>query len=287
MKKLALFMLTVFLLSAVPPASGAPLKGYYKNYLVTVEVENDRSMRIQEEITYHNTSGTVRLTLSKTIPNENVENVEVSDSQGTLNYEISQTDSSTTISFETRWISPGDDYTYYINYVVPNSVSGTGIEYRAYYWGNTFNIRCENFTLTMRGPPGTYPFLSTPEAELLSLDPPTWRYSTSFGKGERFEGFRGRFYEHPAYYLITLSYLITGLGETKSLTFDIIALNPDDNWQFSSIVSSSPASSGSYFDDDNNLHLLFTVEDLETGEVISVTVQLPVSYTHLTLPTKA
>jgi len=273
-KKTALILLAVFLFSTLPLASGAPLKGYYKKYSVTIEVDNDRSMRIHEQITYHNPSGTVKLTLSKTIPNENVENINISDSQGSLDYEVSQTDASTTISFETRWISGGSDYVYNIEYVVPNSVSGTGVEYRAYYWGNTFNVRCENFTLTMQGPPETYPFLSTPEAELVSLDPPTWRYSASYEKGENFGGFRGRFYEHPAYYLVTLNYSMTGQGETENPTLDIIVLNSENRWQFSSVVSSSLACSGSYFDDDNNLHLLFEADDLSLGEYESIVIQL-------------
>lgn len=258
---------------AFPLVGGAPASGYYEDYEITVEARADRSMRVQESLTYRNTlPRTVKLPITKTIPSPDVENVQVWDYQGPLEFEVSKTEEDTTISFETPWISPRQRYSYHLSYSVSGVVRGVGVEYRVYFWGINFSIRCDNFTLVLKGPSETYPFSCRPQAELASMDPPTWRYSASFDEGESFGGLRARFYEHPAYYLVSLSYTMTGLEKTDRIILDTTVLNPGVRWQFSSIALSSSPPTGSYLDADNNLHLFFDFQDPEGP--LSVSVQL-------------
>lgn len=268
MRKAIFVLIFALVFAGKAPLVEAQLSGYYEKYEIKAVIENDRSINIQETLTYVNTAASsVKLTLTRTIPSNQVENIRIWDGSGQIDYEENVSGDNTRLTFETNWISAGEHYTYYENYSILDMVYGSGVEYRVGLWSTTTETRYDNYTIILQGPAGTYPFLTSPEADLVSTDPPTWRYSTVLGKNETFGGLRAKFYGHPAYYKVKLSHVFsnnTG-SQTTGLGLDTILLNNDIPWQFSSVVSSSLPVQTMYFDEDNNLHAIFDVGDIPPG----------------------
>lgn len=265
----------LLVLASVPIGASAPLSGYYKSWEITLEATRERDLLVSEQQVYHNTSAkSVRLSINRLIPVSSIENLSVWDDSGPLEFALNENESGVSVSFETRWISPRSDYRYFISYTAPGAVGGTGFEYRVHGWGNTFATRCENYTLTVIGPENTYPFLSNPEMEVVSYDPPTFRFSSSFDESDVFERVLCKFYETPAYYLVDVSYVVSAYSFTERFVLDVVVLNRENSWQFSSLVLVSPDPSNLYFDEDNNLHLVFDLRDLSPTSVLPIHIQL-------------
>ncbi len=265
----------LLVLSAFPPLAAAEVSGYYEFYEIRATFENDRALNILETSTYVNpTSQTVKLTLNKSIPSDNVENIRIWDSSGDLSTQTSTANGRTSVTFETSWINPSQHYTFYENYNVNGMVLGSDSEYRLSLWGLTAQTRYDNFNAVVQGPTGSYPFLSSPEATLVSQDPPTWRYSTSLQENESFEGLFTKFYYSPVFYKVTLNRTLTSLGSTSGATLDTIVLNREIPWQFSSVISTSSGVNTMYFDAENNLHAVFDVGDVTSSSAKNVRVEL-------------
>jgi transglutaminase-like putative cysteine protease len=283
MKRIALSIVLSFVLcSFAPLATAEQGLGYYERYEINCEIENDRSLRVNKTMVFVNTSSSqnVRLPENIFISSTLIENVSAWDDTGDLSAEVKTENDNASISFQTRWISPGQRYTFHVSYAVPNLVSGTGVEYRLNYGATVAdakidNIRYENYSITVEGPFGAYPFLSDPEVELASLDPPTWGYFKSIGENETFGGFYTKFYQHPAYYLVTLSHVFSSSsGSATDINLDTILFPGDVPWQSSAIVSSSIILDTLYNDAENNLHAVFDVGDLSAGRSKTVTIKL-------------
>jgi transglutaminase-like putative cysteine protease len=279
-----LALILVFISGISTPVSEAgQSSGHYELYEIRAEIGDDRSLRVEKTMVFKNTSPTqeIRLPENILILSTLVENVEAWDDSGDLDPEIEIGSDNTRISFWTRWIQPKKSYTYHVSYAVRNAVSGIGVEYRLNYRtlivdAIVKDTRYENYTLTVQGPPGTYPFLSIPEVDLVSLYPPIWRYSTTLEPSEGFEGFSARFYESPAFYKITLSYIFSNPRDTPTswLSLDTILFGEGIPWQFSSIISSSIPVKTLYFDVENNLHAVFELGEIPPGGTESLSVEL-------------
>jgi transglutaminase-like putative cysteine protease len=256
---------------ALSEASETP-QNYYKKWTVVIEASRERNIQVKEEITYHNSSSnTIRLTINHPVPFSNVANIRVWDDSGPLEF----TWDGENISFKTRRIAPNSDYTYRISFTAIAAVGGTGFEYRVYVWGRTLRLRCDNYTIVVRGPENTYPFLSTiSAADVVSYDPPTFRISGLLEPRESIPGGTFKFYESPGYYLVEARYDVKPTAYNDRFVLDVIVLNRDNRLQFSALVSALPTPDSLYFDEDNNLHLVFELEDLAPPSVYPVRMQM-------------
>jgi transglutaminase-like putative cysteine protease len=264
---LSLFMLLTFL-PLGEAARPSHTSGYYESYTIEYEIEADKSLNVSETLVYVNSSlGGIKVTITKRIPNTQLENMSVRDSSGDLSFQTSVQDNHTVVIFETALIPGGQHYTYYVSYAALGAVQGTGPEYRASLGGFSAGEAYDNYTVIVRGPPGTYPFLSDPQADA-TYDPPTFTYSTSLQAGDSFGGLAVRFYTQPAFYMLRLEYSFAnqGLSSTTGLTLDTILFNSDIPWQTSALFSSSTPVKTMYVDNENNWHGVFDVGNIQPGE---------------------
>ena len=263
---LSLFMLLTFL-PLGEAARPSHTSGYYESYTIEYDVGTDKGLDVLETLVYvNNSSLSIGLTITKRIPNTQLENLSVRDSSGDISFQTSVQESYTEVTFETT-ITGGQHYTYYVSYTALGMVQGTGPEYRASLGGFSAGETYDNYTVIVRGPPGTYPFLSDPQADV-TYDPPTFTYSTSLQAGDSFEGLVVRFYNQPAFYTLRLGYSFTNQGSsnTTGLTLDTILFNSDVPWQTSALFSSSNPVKTMYVDNDNNWHGVFDVGNVQPGE---------------------
>ncbi|MFN4133742.1 MAG: transglutaminase-like domain-containing protein, partial [Candidatus Hadarchaeales archaeon] len=264
-------------LSAAQTVAAQPLTGYFEDSSITFEGRSDRSLGILEQNTYYNNHpSSIRLTITKSIPSSRVENIKVRDGSGDLSFQTSIENESTTLTFQTREIPGRGRYTYSISYDVRGAVRGSAYEYLVPAWGFTAESKYNRCSVTVRGPPGTYPFLSMENAVLVSADPPAWQYTTSLEKGEKIESFQSRFYVSPAPYKVKIKTPIYGpvSGSATRVILDVTVLNNEISYQFSSVVSSNYHPTNAYFDADNNFHLIFEIGDIGAGEMKEVETEL-------------
>ncbi|MEM3401811.1 MAG: transglutaminase-like domain-containing protein [Candidatus Hadarchaeales archaeon] len=273
----ALGTLLLLVLSVVQPAAGQALTGYFEDGSITFEGRTDRSLGVIEQNTYFNNSwATIQLTITKTIPSDKVENLKVWDGSGNISFTTSVSNGNTILTFQTRNISGKGRYTYSISYDVGGAVRGSAYEYLIPAWGFTAEARYNRYSVTVKGPAETYPFLSMENAVLISTDPPTWQYTTSLEKGEKIPSFQSRFYVSPAPYRLKMRIPIYGpaSGSATGVVLDLVVLTDEIPSQFSSVISSNYQPNGAYFDADNNLHLIFKIGEIAAGEVKEVEVDL-------------
>ncbi len=271
-------MVLLALVVLVPPVKAPPSQTYYELAELGYIIKADRTLNANERFTFVNTSPTsVKITVNKTVPTLDVENVRVWDATGDLTYQLERGAKSITISFETRWIGRGEHYTYNISYTASGLVSGRGAEYRASLGGVTAgDSSYENYVVTVEGPTGTSFFLSSePSAELIRSDPPTVRYSTSIGAHETFEGLVVRFYLQPVYYKLTLTehFFNRSTEVSKNVTFDTIIFTHSPS-QFAAFAGASLPVKTMYVDDESNWHGVFDVGDIQPGGSKNLDIEL-------------
>lgn len=270
----------VFLCLASPllTTSSPQTSGYYELCELTYTIRPDRTMLVEEDTTFVNTSvASVKITMTKTIPSLDVENVHVLDDLGDLACQLSSGAEGTTISFETRWIEGGEHYTYSVSYAAGGLVSGTGVEYEVSIGGTSAgDFGYENYVINIQGPSGSYLFISVPQAELLESEPPTARYAISIGAHENFEGLRAKFYKYPAFYRLTLEEHATNntASPTTGLVLDTMLFSDEATWQFSALASSNYPIKTMYVDPENNWHGVFEIGDLASGQTKTVRLEL-------------
>lgn len=281
MKRVGSVLLAVLLLGLLSPAavsSPPPPSGYYELCRLTYTIKPDRTLQVEENITFVNTSPTrVKITITKTIPSPDVDNVYVRDDDGDLDYQLENGAENTTISFETRWIGRGQHYTYYISYTAGGAVSGSGVEYRANLGGiSAGEYRHDSYVVIVEGPAGASFFLSNPSAELIENDPPTVRYSTSLDPHESFGGLVVRFYLQPAYYKLTLTERLTNESteQISNVQLDVTLFNREAGWQFSALASSSRPMKAMYVDEENNWHGVFDLGGISPSGMRTLRLEL-------------
>ena len=247
----ALPIFVLLLLSLVPVVTAGTELSYYL-YRVEVTAREDGSATVLETIEY---SGYLwPLTLQKTIPTANVGEIAVRDDVGPITFSARREDNSTVLTFSTR--QARGRYTLYISYTLYGWVRFAGGSCSVSFWRiKSFDLDCRTFSISVTGPPGFYPFLSNPRSTPDYRDPPSFSYSTSIPRGGSFDGFLA-FFSGRTFYLLSVEYTISP-EDVAGLEFDMIFLNPDLGWQFSSIVSVDPLPSKVYFDGDGNLRGVF------------------------------
>jgi len=262
----ALPVIALLLLSAVPTAAAEPDLSY-SLYRVEVTAREDGSATVLETVEY---SGYLwPLTLQKTIPTTNVGDIAVRDAMGPIPFSARIEDNLTVLTFSTR--QARGRYTIYISYTLYGWVRFSGGSCSVSSWRiRNFDLECRTFSISVTGPPGYYPFLSNPRSTPDYGDPPSFFYSTSIPRGGSFDGFWA-FFSKRTFYFLSVEYVISP-EDVSGLELDIIFLNPDLDWQFSSIVSVDPLPSKVYFDGDGNLRGAFKLGS-STGRV-SVNVRL-------------
>jgi len=267
----------LLLWALLPLGEGAHTSGYYELYKIEYEIGDNRSLKVLETFTFVNTSAlSVMISITKRIPSTGVENLSVRDGAGEISSHTTPEENYTSVTFQTAWISSDQHYTYYISYTASGMVSGTGSEYVARLAGlSTGDYRYDNYSVVVRGPPGTYPFLSDPEVDV-TYDSPTFTYSTSLQLGENFGGLLVRFYSQPVFYKLRLNYSFTnpGASSTTGLTLDTVLFNSDIPWQSSAMFSSSQPIETMYVDNENNWHGVFEIDQILSGEVKTLWVDL-------------
>ncbi len=278
MRLLGLPLIAVLLLCLPPVTAADTESSYYELCELTYTIRTDRTLLVEENLTFVNTSHmSVRITVNKTIPSLDVESVRVRDDVGDLTFQLASGAESTTISFETRWIGQGQHYTYSISYLVGGMVSGSGVEYTTGLGGiTTGDLRYDDYIVRIRGPSGSYLFLSNPQTELVENDPPTVVYSASIGEHDNFCGVRVKFYKQPAFYKLTLEERFTNsaTSSTTGLNLDVMLFNEEVSWQFSALVSSNYPIKTMYVDSENNWHGVFEISEVSPGETKVVRLEL-------------
>ena len=85
------------------------------------------------------------------------------------------------VRFRGDGIKPGERLTFHLSYNARGLVSGTeGVEYVVKPLGRMkTGLRHEEFVVIVRGPEGTIPFLSKPEAKEVEGELPTVEYESS------------------------------------------------------------------------------------------------------------
>lgn len=270
----AVLFLTIATASTI---AAQPPTGYFEEGSITFESKGNRALGVVMNKTYYNSDRRgIQLTVTETIPSSAVENIRIWDGSGNLPFQTSVGDEKTTLTFQTRNIPPRSSYSYYISYDVKEAVAGSAYEYRVLAWGFTAETEYKRYIVTVKGPPGTYPFLSRENATLISKDPPTWQYVTALKKGEKAESFQSRFYASPALYKITTTIPIYGpaSGSAAGVLLDAIVLSGEIASQFSAVIASNYQPVGAYFDPDNNLHIIFSLGNISAGERREVQIEL-------------
>ncbi len=273
--------LIVLLLLCIPPVTAADSElGYYEVYDWTFAIRDNWLLDVYGNITLVNTSSSSRITsVNWTIPSTDLSQVQVWDDVGPLSYTTTQLESSTRleINFRGLEIRPHDKLAFYASYTAGGMVSGSGVEYKTALGGiTTGDLRYDNYTVTLKGPPGSYLFLSDPQLKLEENDPPTITYSTSVGAHENFGGVRVKFYKYPAHYKLTLEEHITNHATsfTTDMMLDTMLFNEEISWQFSALVSSNYPIKRMYVDQENNWHGVFEIGEVAPGETKTIRLEL-------------
>ncbi len=263
---MVLAALLLSLLSQVAVSSAQHVSGHYELCELTYTIRPDRTLQAEENITFVNTSLTqVKITVNKTIPSPDVENVWVRDALGDLTYQLTKGTKSTSISFETRWIGQGQHYTYGISYTADGLVTGSDSEYKATLGGlQAGGYRYDNYVVIVQGPSGTRLFLTNPQADVIENNPPKVRYQTSIDASGSFDGLQVRFFEHPVYYKHTLIESISNPSTeaSRDIKFDTILFSPSLS-QFAAFLDSNLPMSTMYVDGENNWHAVFDVGSIQ------------------------
>ncbi|MEW6221698.1 MAG: transglutaminase-like domain-containing protein [Candidatus Hadarchaeota archaeon] len=270
---------TAVVLIGLTTSTAAAGSSYYKLYGLSFEIKENKSLGVSDTITLVNTGPSTITGVTWTLPTADVSDVQVWDDVGTLNYTKTTMDTSTRLQifFRGSGIGPGSELTYHVSYTAGGMVLGNDIEYRASLGGITAgDSRYDNYIVRIRGPSGSRFFLSNPTANLVENDPPLVEYFTSIPAGGSFEGLWVRFYRQPAYYNVRLNYTLTNASgsSTTGLTLDTILFNHGIPWQSSAAASSSIPMKTMYLDEENNLHGVLEINEIQPGQILTFWVDL-------------
>ncbi|MEM2678944.1 MAG: transglutaminase domain-containing protein [Candidatus Hadarchaeales archaeon] len=268
MRKAAILAVFIFL-TLLPAPVQARTNLIYSLYQIELLSLEDTNVLVTETIKYLNLDQTISLSIQKRIPARMVENIQVVDETGPLSFSSRSLDNFTEITFSTRWIETGREYTIRISYVLTKWAKVAGGSYIVSFWGlKEFDFDCQQFLIKVYGPPGYVPFLCDLSATSFR-SPPSFLYSTTISRGRSFAGLTAIFSKR-TFYSISLDYEIN--ADVRNLSLDVILVNPYVEWQFSSLVSADPMPSEVFFDKDGNLHGVFKFVNPE--EVFRLRIQL-------------
>jgi len=277
MKRAALILIGFLFASTAlvvggPQVSAQTSDIYYDQAELTYTINTDRSVDVKIELTLVNDSAFTSVQwVSRSIASASVENVEIYDDTGDpLRHEETVTDKQTTIKiYFDGSMGPGDQLTYFVEYSAWGLVSGSGPGYAGQFGGlhlGADNYPYNEYTVNVQGPPSTQLFLYEPTNATLNGE--NISYETQLDPPVDFEGVRGTWYASPAYYGINIERSISnpGADATTDLQLDVILFNNEDNWQFSSLVESSPSPKAVYVDEENNWHGVFEIGTISPGK---------------------
>lgn len=277
-----LFLILLFVLAITATPAKAQSSGtYYESVEIYYKINPDRTLEVTENYTIYNSSTlTYSYTITRQIPTENTSNVNVwSDPEGLIeNYDVEKTAGATTITIHFT-LGGNDKLTYYVSYIAEDLISGTGPSYKGKLGGIILgpqNFPYQKYILRVQGPVGSKLFLTNPDAETLTEDPPTVRYETSIDAPGSFDGLEVRFYSRPVYYKFTLVERLANQGTApiNNVQLDVMCFNDEESWQFSGLISSSLPAKTMYVDEENNWHSVFDVGEISPGEVKEIQLEL-------------
>ena len=259
------------LVALLPQATAYPSsESHYERTTLTYTISDNRWVSAEENFTIVNPSSRWRYSyttyiITRTIFSSSVEDLKVWDDLGRLSYTTQQTADRVTIQMEFK-LWPNERLTYHIEYAADGLVSGSWPEYKASFGGiRTGDFRHDNYIITVRGPKGTFPFLTKPKAKLVENELPTIRFETQLGTKDEFEGVLVHFYSYPVYYKLTLTECFTnpGVEDSREVWFYAI-LSGQMSSQFAALASGPPLKA-MYVDNDNNWHAVFDIGTIQAG----------------------
>jgi len=274
--RLSLLFLPLLLLSLLPPSSGLPrLSPYYSSVEVEFRIQGDRTVSVEENCVLNLPSLYSSLTITRTIPSENVWNLRAWCQPGELRLENRKVKEATELTLTISFSPPfRGELRYGLSYTVSGWVGGAGPKYEAALGG----IRIEaggypyqSYRVTVRGPPGSRLFWYEPREA--SAYPSSVTYSTSVGAPGSFEGVRATFYSSPAYHRLTLTETLRNPGREDCELVMNLLLFSEGKTQLASLLSSDPPVGSLYRDEENNWYASFRLR-LVPGENRKVRVGL-------------
>jgi transglutaminase-like putative cysteine protease len=277
---LAWFLITSVALSGAPAQVSAQTPDiYYEEAELTYTINVDRSVDVQRSFTLVNNSPSSIQSMTRTVPSNNIENISVHDDVGApLHYENTTIGGQRAIKvyFDGR-MGPGDQLTYFEEFSAWGLVSGSGAEYTCQFGRlhlGADNYPYNEYVVNVQGPPGTQLFLYEPTNATLNGE--NIHYETQLDPPVDFDGVRGMWYTSLTYYGVNIERTISNPGPdtTTSLQLDVILFNNEDNWQFSSLVESSPSPKAVYVDEENNWHGVFEIGAISPGETKTLELNL-------------
>ena len=229
LKKGLVLLLFTFAIVA-HPTEARPSGTYYELVKVEYQINSNRTLIAHENYTIYDPSRVSSYTIKHTIPTPNVGQVNVWSDTGSVSHSESTIGEMTTITITisfTPWFT--GRMMYGVSYVASGLVSGTGPTYKSKLGGirlTAQNFPYQSYVIEVRGPPGSKLFLTDPEAEIFSDDPPSVRYQTSVSAPGSFDGLPAIFYSSPTYYKLTLVERVSNpSGEASDLMLDLLLFN--------------------------------------------------------------
>jgi len=266
------FLVTSAALSGAPAQVSAQTSNiYYEEAELTYTINVDRSVDVQRSFTLVNNSSSSIQSMTRTVPSNNIENISVHDDAGVpLHYENTTMEGHQAIKvyFDGR-MGPGDRLTYFEEFSAWGLVSGGGPGYAGQFGGlhlEAGDYPYNEYVVNVQGPPSTQLFLYEPVD--VALNGENIHYETQLDPPTDFDGVRGTWYASPAYYGVNIERSISNPGPdaTTGLQLNVILFNNEGNWQFSSLVASSPSPKAVYVDEENNWHGVFEIGTISPGE---------------------
>ncbi|MEM2865600.1 MAG: transglutaminase-like domain-containing protein [Candidatus Hadarchaeales archaeon] len=273
----ALTMSPLILSLSLPPAGALRLSPSYTSVVVEFQILEDRTVRVGENCVLNLPSFYSSITIKRTLPSENVQELEAWCEPGELRLENRTVEEGTEVTLTISFSSPfRGELRYGLSYRAAGWVGGAGPKYEAVLGGvriGAGGYPYESYRITIRGPPGSKLFWHEPRDAVPSADGLSVTYSTSVGAPGSFGGMLATFYTTPVYYKLTLT---ESLGNSGGSSCDLVMnllLFSEGKAHFASLVTSDPSPGSLYADEENNFYASFRLK-LAPGENKRVKVEL-------------
>jgi len=244
------------------PVSAASAGFYYNSINQEYELNPDKTAMVRVGFEVVNSQRDRVLTgISWTIPGT-VMKVKAWDEQGDLSFEKREGKDQTTIEVSFR--SPlysGRSYKFWLEYIAQKIVYGAPGEFRGRFGGFQTGVEIKEYSVKVKGPPGTKLFLTSPSAQVKGENV---YIRTSLKAGDSFEGLPVIFFYAPLFYRVSMVETVTNRGKEKSdVLLDVLLYHLSQS-QFATLCSSSHPLDSIYVDEENNWHACFRFK-LEPG----------------------
>ncbi len=263
--------------SLLPTAGALPPSPSYTSVVVEFQILENRDVRVGENCVLNLPGLYSSITISRTLPSENVKGLEAWCEPGELRVESRPAEGGTEVVLTISFASPfRGELRYGLSYEVSGWVKGTGPKYEAALGGIRIGgggYPYESYRITVRGPPGGRLFWYEPREAVPSADGLSVTHSTSVGAPGSFEGVLVTFYTTPAYYKLILTENVRNSGkESCDLVMNLLLFSEGEA-RFASLVTSSPRPGSLYADEENNFYASFRMK-LAAGESRQLRVEL-------------